>query len=84
MRVISEIFKRKAALFGLLFITIVVVAALAAPMLAPYSPDEQMLDGLTLEGAPVPPSVQFPLGTDTLGRDLLSRRFVRRSRAAFA
>lgn len=73
MRVLTEIFNRKAALFGMLVILIVVVSALAAPLLAPYSPDEQMFDGLTLEGAPVPPSAQFPLGTDTLGRDLLSR-----------
>ncbi len=73
MRVLSEVFKRKAALFGLIIILAVVVAALAAPLLAPYSPQEQMFDGLTLEGAPVPPSAQFPLGTDTLGRDLLSR-----------
>jgi peptide/nickel transport system permease protein len=73
MRVIYEIFKRKTALFGLIVILIVVVAALAAPLLAPYSPQEQMFDGLTLEGAPVPPSAQFLLGTDTLGRDLLSR-----------
>ena len=73
MRVLSEILKRKAALFGLLIILIVVIAALAAPFLAPYSPDEQSFDGLTLEGAPVPPGGQFLLGTDTLGRDLLSR-----------
>ena len=73
MRVVSEILKRKAALFGLIVIAVVVFAALAAPLLAPYNPDEQMFDGLTLEGAPVPPGAQFPLGTDTLGRDLLSR-----------
>ena len=73
MRVLSEIIDRKAALFGLMVILLVVLAALAAPMLAPYNPDEQMFDGLTLEGAPMPPSAQFPLGTDTLGRDLLSR-----------
>ena len=32
-----------------------------------------MFDGLTLEGAPLPPGGAFPLGTDLLGRDLLSR-----------
>ena len=73
MLVMGEILKRKAALFGLVVILLVVAAALAAPLLAPYSPDEQMFDGLTLEGAPVPPGAQFPLGTDTLGRDLFSR-----------
>jgi peptide/nickel transport system permease protein len=73
MRVLGEILKRKAALFGLAVIVIVVVMALAAPLIAPYSPDEQMFDGLTLEGAPIGPGAQFPLGTDTLGRDLFSR-----------
>jgi peptide/nickel transport system permease protein len=73
MRVIVEIINRKAALFGLILILLVVLAALSAPLLAPYNPDEQMFDGLTLEGAPMPPSNQFLLGTDTLGRDLLSR-----------
>jgi peptide/nickel transport system permease protein len=73
MRVVQEILKRKAALFGLFVIAAVVVMALAAPLIAPYSPDEQMFDGLTLEGAPVGPGAQFPLGTDTLGRDLFSR-----------
>ena len=32
-----------------------------------------MFDGLTLEGAPLPPNATFWLGTDMLGRDLLSR-----------
>ncbi len=32
-----------------------------------------MFDGLTLEGAPLPPSAQFWLGTDLLGRDLATR-----------
>lgn len=73
MTALSDIAKRPAALFGLCIVTAVVIMALAAPVLAPYSPDEQMFDGLTLEGAPLPPSAQFPLGTDTLGRDLLSR-----------
>ena len=32
-----------------------------------------MFDGLTLEGAPLPPNANFWLGTDLLGRDLLTR-----------
>ena len=32
-----------------------------------------MFDGLTLEGAPLPPSEKFWLGTDLLGRDLATR-----------
>jgi peptide/nickel transport system permease protein len=73
MGLLKQMATRPAALFGLVIVTLVIVMALAAPLLAPYSPDEQMFDGLTLEGAPLPPSAQFPLGTDTLGRDLFSR-----------
>lgn len=50
-----------------------VLLAVFAPQLAPYSPAEQFFDGLTLEGSPLPPSSRFLLGTDLLGRDLLSR-----------
>ncbi len=73
MRVLKAIIGQPAALFGLTVVLLVILMAIAAPLLAPYSPDEQMFDGLTLEGAPMPPSAQFLLGTDTLGRDLLSR-----------
>ncbi len=73
MGTLVAIMKRPTALFGLIVVTTVVLSALAAPLLAPYSPDLQMFDGLTQEGAPLPPSEQFPLGTDTLGRDLFSR-----------
>ncbi|ANK76179.1 peptide ABC transporter permease (plasmid) [Ensifer adhaerens] len=73
MQVLKSMFRQPAALFGLVVVALVVMLALAAPLVAPYSPDEQMFDGLTLEGAPLPPSAQFLLGTDTLGRDLFSR-----------
>jgi peptide/nickel transport system permease protein len=73
MRVLKEILRQPAALFGFSIILIVVIAALGAPLFAPFSPDEQMFDGLTQEGAPMPPGGPFLLGTDTLGRDLLSR-----------
>lgn len=42
-------------------------------MLTPYDPSEQFFDGLSLEGAPLGPSAQYWLGTDLLGRDLLTR-----------
>ncbi|PYB71897.1 MULTISPECIES: ABC transporter permease [Rhizobium] len=73
MRVLREMLRQPAALFGLAIILIVVIGALGAPLFAPFNPDEQMFDGLTLEGAPMPPGGPFLLGTDTLGRDLLSR-----------
>jgi len=65
--------KDKAALVGLAVIVVVVVAAVGAPWLAPFNPNKQFFDGLTLEGSPLPPSVRFWFGTDTLGRDQFSR-----------
>lgn len=41
--------------------------------LTPYDPNEQRFEGLTLTGAPLPPNADFLLGTDLLGRDLLTR-----------
>ncbi|ESW61111.1 MAG: peptide ABC transporter permease [Rhodobacter sp. CACIA14H1] len=64
---------RKLALFGFGLIALVVAAALLAPWIAPYAPEEQLFDGLTLEGAPLPPDARFIMGTDLLGRDLFSR-----------
>ena len=61
------------ALVGLGFILLFSGAALTAPWVSPFNPTEQFFDGLTLEGAPKPPDGKFLLGTDLLGRDLLSR-----------
>jgi peptide/nickel transport system permease protein len=65
--------RRPAVVFGLFVILAAVGGAIGAPWLAPYDPNAQMFDGLTLQGAPLPPGGAFPLGTDLLGRDLLSR-----------
>lgn len=73
MRVLKSMLRQPSALFGLIVVMLVVLLALGAPLIAPYSPDDQMFDGLSLGGAPLPPSAQFLLGTDTLGRDLFSR-----------
>ena len=68
-----RILRRKLAVFGLILIALVVIGAVFAPWIAPYAPDEQHFEGLTLEGAPLGPGGEFPLGTDLLGRDLFSR-----------
>lgn len=52
---------------GGVFIALVLVALLS-PVLAPYDPLEQNLDGRLQ-----PPSLAHPLGTDDFGRDILSR-----------
>jgi peptide/nickel transport system permease protein len=72
-RALSQLIADRAARFGLAVIALMALAAVLAPDLAPYSPDEQFFDGLTLEGAPLPPNGRFWLGTDLLGRDLFSR-----------
>ncbi|WP_133859867.1 ABC transporter permease subunit [Pseudomonas oryzihabitans] len=66
--------RNKGALGGLIFMVIVVFCALFAPWVAPHAPSEQFRDfmltpPLWLDGG----NSQFPLGTDELGRDLLSR-----------
>ena len=65
--------KDKAAVFGAAVIAVVVAAAVLAPWVTPYDPHEIFFDGLTLDGAPLPPSKRFWLGTDLLGRDLYTR-----------
>jgi peptide/nickel transport system permease protein len=66
---------RRTALFGLAVVALVVVTALAAPLLSPFDPIEQDLGDLRLK----PPGFydaggrMHPLGTDHLGRDLLAR-----------
>ncbi|MGH6959082.1 MAG: ABC transporter permease, partial [Dongiaceae bacterium] len=63
----------KTAIAGLAVIALIVAAAALAPLLAPFDPSFQAVDGLTDDGSPVPPNGEFWLGTDLLGRDLLSR-----------
>ena len=70
---ITRLLQRKLALFGLVLIAAITGSALLAPWLAPFAPDAQMFDGLTIEGAPLPPGGAYPWGTDLLGRDLFSR-----------
>lgn len=72
-RMAASLVRDKAALFGALIVLLLVLVSLFAPLLAPHSPNTQYLDGLSLTGSPVPPNHKFLLGTDDLGRDLLSR-----------
>lgn len=71
---LRELRQDKAGAFGLLVMLALVVIAIAAPVLAPHDPAAQSL-GTRLQ----PPfwyengDWTHPLGTDNLGRDLLSR-----------
>lgn len=60
--------KNKMAMFGLIMLLSLVVISLLTPFIAPYSYETQNLD----LGAS-PPSSSHWLGTDVLGRDLLTR-----------
>ncbi|HKQ95631.1 MAG TPA: ABC transporter permease, partial [Aestuariivirgaceae bacterium] len=65
--------KDRAALCGLAVVAVAIAAAVFARLIAPYDPNEQFFDGLTLEGSPLAPNARFWMGTDTLGRDVFSR-----------
>ena len=56
------------SLVGVVFVTLVVLAALLGPALCPYGPDTP--DFVATLAAP---SATHPLGTDDLGRDVLAR-----------
>jgi peptide/nickel transport system permease protein len=58
---------------GALLALLVTLAALLAPLLSPRDPLRLDPAGLDALGAPRPPGPQFPLGTDSRGRDQLSR-----------
>lgn len=71
---LSELWQDKAAAIGLLVIVLIAAAAVLAPLIAPYDPAAQ-----TLTARLKPPvwaekgSWSHLLGTDNLGRDVLSR-----------
>ncbi|HEY8489694.1 MAG TPA: ABC transporter permease [Dehalococcoidia bacterium] len=68
MRALRRLLRKKLALLALAIIGVVYLSGILAPVAAPYHYDEQNLDR-ALEG----PSRDHPLGTDRLGRDMLSR-----------
>lgn len=60
----------KKALVGLVLLSIFVFAAVFGPLISPYDPNDMAFDMI------LGPSLAHPLGTDDLGRDLLSRLIV--------
>jgi len=66
-RVRSVLTTDRKALAGLMVLTLFVLAAVFAPLIIPYDPNAMDFDMLST------PSLAHPLGTDDLGRDLLSR-----------
>jgi peptide/nickel transport system permease protein len=69
--VLHALVRHKLALFGLLVLALLLVAAVLGRWVAPYGPNE--IDVMArLQG----PSWDHPFGTDELGRDVLSRVIV--------
>ena len=68
-----RLLSRPLAVLGLIIIAIVVGGAVFAPWLTAFDPNEQMFEGLTMSGEPLAPDATYWLGTDLLGRDLLTR-----------
>jgi peptide/nickel transport system permease protein len=61
-------FGRKVVAFGIIIILLLIFTAIFAPFIAPYDPYQQDLNHILLQ-----PQKSHLLGTDSLGRDTLSR-----------
>jgi peptide/nickel transport system permease protein len=64
---LGRFLKRPQVLIGLAVVAISVIVALAAGVIAPYSPHEFSRKPFAS------PSAEHPMGTDNMGRDILSR-----------
>ena len=67
-RFVRVFFQRRIVIFGLLILLIMFACAIFAQWIAPYDPYEQNLKGILQQ-----PSTTHLLGTDSIGRDTLSR-----------
>ena len=66
--VFARLQENRLAAVGLAIILLLIVVAVLAPFIAPHDPIEQNLEQRLLA-----PSMKYPLGTDDLGRCVLSR-----------
>lgn len=67
-KVLKKVLRIRTGRIGLGVFLVIAAVAILAPIIAPYDPIQQDLIA-RLEG----PSLQHPLGTDSYGRDVLSR-----------
>ena len=67
-RFVRRLVRRPSALAALVFLVLLAAAAVLAPVIAPYGPNQQDLDNLYAG-----PGGAHWLGQDDLGRDILSR-----------
>jgi peptide/nickel transport system permease protein len=64
--------RHKLAVISAIFLLVLFVVAIFAPVVAPHNPNQQDLQ-LAQFGVPASPQWGHPLGSDQLGRDVLSR-----------
>jgi dipeptide transport system permease protein len=69
----NSLVRRRAAAAGLFVCVALLLTALLAPWIAPHNPVEQFRDALLAKPVWSGGNWRYPLGTDDLGRDLLSR-----------
>jgi peptide/nickel transport system permease protein len=66
--------RQRVPLAAAVVLVCLALLAILAPVVAPHDPAQQFRrEGLSPMGQPLPPNSRFLLGTDNLGRDLLSR-----------
>jgi peptide/nickel transport system permease protein len=68
-----RLIRNPTAIGGALLVLLFVIAAIFAPLIAPYGPLDQNLSLLKGGGIPPGPSVHHLLGVDLLGRDVFTR-----------
>jgi peptide/nickel transport system permease protein len=69
----SRFFRDRGAVVGAVLALALILTAVFAPFIAPYDPSFDDPNGTTMLGAPLAPTTGHWLGTDTDGRDALSR-----------
>lgn len=67
-RLLRQLVRRPLVVIGLLIVGVILLAALLAPLIAPYDPYQVRMDNVLKA-----PSSLHMFGTDELGRDVLSR-----------
>ena len=67
---LRRLLDNRGAAVGLAVMTLLVVLAVLAPLVSPYGPADQFRESFL---APPFRDPRFPLGTDSLGRDMLTR-----------
>jgi peptide/nickel transport system permease protein len=70
--VARRLMRNKLAIVGMVVISFMVLVALSAPYLASDKPDKNGVFSTYTGEVKLPPSLEHPMGTDDLGRDLLS------------